>query len=418
MVRKYDAWFHDGLSVTLKHPGTGERFRSYTKWDVLDNVRIRWGRESLFSAPSRRTMTFTVRVNEAIDTFKLWYWRALRVEADAGGTLLFRGQIDAIKLIRETDWGDVYQFSATEAPRWNDWLRETHSYNQLTIDWARTLAAREGYTVEPLPEPVYPLPRYLGKDMAEFGVDGYELTGEQVLRIAAAPYPASFVQWNPNGTVSSTMVRNKANDKRLIMHSQLDCSPFEVRLEDTPFRVAMQSEQAWAPKLPRAVAFFHDEAMRFQYAKVPNFKNWGPFIRLDNGINFNYLDSRDSLYLGHELRPESNSFYWAADMIRGQITSPKKMKFYDTLLGPDPGHRWYFDTWEKHENLEIYDVAPPNNGPYRIIGGTLTITHGLTTHEVTAVWARSHPEWGYPQASDLEFINGDNLGSDKEYLPF
>ena len=362
-------------------------------------------------------MTFTVKFTDANGPLEAWKMRVLKVEARYKDKVLFQGQVDSIRLVDQIRKLNLLEFTATEAPRWEPFLREPYPGYEWSVDKARRVAEDQGYRLESIPYEVYPAPRYPREEVRNTSEGRYWLTGEQILRLAVAPYPGAFVKWNPDGSVGCTMAANRSIGTVLVSPDQVEMPDFETRIEDTPFRVALQSEQAWFPEIERSVAYFKDEGLRFHWIKTDNFKNWGPFIRLDNPINFSNTAS-SGLYLSDELSPAKNVFFLAADVIRGQITSPRTIRFHDDISPNNGMTAALFDTWEKHQNVKIDRLDTIETGPYRIIGGTLSITHGRTTHETTAVWASSHPEYGYPNEADVQFIDGDNLGTDKEFLPF
>lgn len=402
---------HESFKIIFERPGTGETVSTLGANSVLENARIRWGRESLFDPPMRRTLSFTARMGRGHGPEEMRNWRVLRVRAKWGPWDLFVGQIDSISF--DLDY-KFTTFTATEAPRWDPFLRETSRWYEMSIDAARRVVEKR-YTLDPLPVAVYPEPRYPVSDRHLVG-GRYEFTGEQLVRLAVAPYPASFIQWKPNGHVGCTMASNETSLKPIeISHRHIEEWPVSIRLEDTPFRVAMQSAKAWTPELERAVAYFHDEAVRFQHAKIDSFKDWGPYRELDNGINFSGT-ADNGLYIGSDLRPSENVFFKAADIIRGQITSPPKLTFDENLL-PDNSSALLFVTWEQHRNVYISAESDFFRSQYRVIGGILNVAHGRTTHETTALWAQSHPDYGYPNESDVEMYTVES-GEDDQHIPF
>ena len=409
-----DPWFHKGFRITFERPGQPGAIYTLTPRSILETVRIRWGRSSLFEAPMRRAMSFTA--HWSVDHKEMWNWRVLRVKAFVDDHVLFTGQIDSIRLVEKRRSGGLIQFSATETPRWEPWLRELDSDLEWSVEFARDRASRY-FALDHLPLKPFPIPFYSRDDRDKVPNRRFDLTGDQILRLAVAPYPASFVQWKPDGTVGSTMVANRAPIIRRINSRSVEKpETWETRLEDTPFRVAMQSDRAWITEIPRVLAYFHDEAVRRDHAKIESFKNWGDYRRLDNGISFSPW-TEDGEFIPANLRPESNTFFLAADIIRGQLTSPQTMTFHDRLLPSSDRGLAFLSTWEKHENVEVQNTDALHAGPWRIIGGTLSIDHGHTKHETTVVWAKSHPTYGYPNTSDVDFSWTDNGESD-DYPPF
>ncbi len=414
IVDRWEPWFHNKFRIIFERPGQPGAILTLYPGSILETVRIRWGRSNLFEAPMRRTMSFTA--NLIFDHKEMWNWRVLRVKALVDDRVLFTGQIDSIRLVEKRGNTRLLQFSATETPRWEPWLREVDYDYEWDIEIARSHASTY-FTLDPLPIEPYPLPFYSRDDRDKVPNRRFELTGDQILRLAVAPYPASFVQFKPDGTVGCTMAANQAPITRKINSSNVEKpETWETRLEDTPFRVAMQSDRAWISEIPRVVAYFHDEAVRRDHAKIESFKDWGDFRRLDNGISFSPT-AENGDFVPANLRPESNSFFLAADMIRGQLTSPQTMIFHDRLLPSSDRGLAFFSTWEEHENVEVANTDDLHAGPWRIIGGTLSIAHGHTKHETTVVWAKSHPAYGYPNTSDVDFSWTDN-GEADDYPPF
>lgn len=402
-THRNDGWFHEQFKISFTRPGLSDDDKVLELGPdlVLESVRIRWGRDSLFQAPMRRTLTFTAWMGT--DRLELWNWRVLRVVCRVGTREYFTGQIDTIRRVGP----DLIEFSATESPRWADRVRGFPSFDATDVDGAREEARSRGFRLANLPIAVYPRPSY-GPQVITDGKSQYQITFDQLLRIAVAPYPGSFVQYLPSGLVGCTMAANDAATVREL-HSDavIIDDNWAIRYDDTPFRVAMQSDNAWIQGPKRITSYFHDEAVRSQHVKVNSFMSWGNFQRLDNGITFGiYNESGDRV--ADDPRPRVNSYYRFADVIRGQTTSPRKITFLDTLIEETTSARAYFYTWEEHANFQVVEDVP-DRGPWRIIGGTLTIAHGKTTHETTAVWARSHPTYGYPNASDVS-INSNNTG--------
>ena len=359
-------------------------------------------------------MSFTAKLG--FDHKEMWNWRVLRVKALVDDRVLFTGQIDSIRLVEKRRNSSLIQFSTTETPRWEPWLREVDYDLEWSIEFARDRASHY-FDLDPLPIEPFPRPFYSRDDRDKVPNRRFELTGDQILRLAAAPYPASFVQWKPDGTVGCTMASNAAAVIRRIRSRSVEKpESWETRLEDTPFRVAMQSDRAWITEIPRLLVYFHDEAVRRDHAKIESFKNWGDFRRLNNGISFSPW-TEDGEFIPTNLRPETNTFFLAADMIRGQLTSPQTMTFHDRLLPSSDRGLAFFSTWEKHENVEVTAADDLHAGPRRIIGGPLSIDHGQTKHETTVVWAKSHPAYGYPNTSDIDFSWSDD-GEADDYAPF
>lgn len=406
-THRNNGWFREQFEISFTRPGLSdsEPVIELRHDLVLESVRIRWGRDSLFQAPMRRTMTFTAWMGT--DRLELWNWRVLRVVGRVGTTEYFTGQIDTIRRVGP----DLIEFSATESPRWSDALRSHGTVRPTDVDEAREQVRKLGLRLDRLPIAVYPRP-YYGPQVITDGKSEYQITVDQLLRIAVAPYPGSFVQYLPSGLVGCTMAANDTPQVRVLHWDAVIIDEnWEIRYDDTPFRVAMQSDNAWIQGAKRITSYFHDEAVRSQHAKVNSFMSWGNFQRLDNGITFGLYNESGGL-VKDDPRPRLNSYYRFADVIRGQTTSPRKITFLDTLIEETSSARAYFYTWEEHENFQVYEDVP-DGGPWRIIGGTLTIAHGKTKHETTAVWARSHPKYGYPTARDVSISNDSDGRADR-----
>ena len=400
MVKKNDGWAHQWLKIEVIRPSNGDVVYTFNGSTTCDNAQIRWGRESLFSPPANRTLAADVLLSEIYGIDTLWHWRALTARAKFGSVTLFEGAIDSIAVHPfRRDMFKVH-IEATETPRADSWMKEEKGYEYMYPVAAQSYAEAHGYEIASRPIDVYPDIYYATGDLEKYKIPEYRFTGEQLLRLAAAPYPGAFVQWYPGlKKAGSTMASFKTSQDPLpLKASQVQIADPEIRLEESPYYLYMQSENAWVKDIPRLGGRFIDAALTAENSAL-SIRQIAE-RRLDNPITFRPEDTS---------RSRENSFVEAASIIRGQITAPLQIIFHDSLLDGTQRNYELFFTWEQENNITVSGAEDRwtqfgwTNRVFRIIGGTLSFKHGHSTHTTTAVWATPHPEWGTPNASDLRF---------------
>lgn len=405
MVERRYPWFRGGTACEIFHPGTNEKFLTLDDTNIIDHAKVRWGRSSLFQAPSNRTLDVTLWAR--VSLLDLQGIRACHIRLLFRNHLLFEGQIDSITPNASRD---LIRITATETPTWKGFGDTDTSYffEPMTPELAREkMSGYYGLEFDPLPMPVYPR-------ISVPSDSRYQFTDEQMLRLGASPYPASFVQWMPGlkrvGTTMASMT-DELSVHEIDSSEAVEFLPHSIRLEDTPFTVALQSERAWFPDLDRAAGTFNDVAVFRDFVRGPKTKT---AFRFEQGMPYDGYQrgANDKItgFITTDSRPRENVFFHAADMIRGQITSPITARFHDLYSYQDFRNlRHLFSTWESRTVWLIRHslFGSPQQSRFRAIGGTLDIGRDRTTHTVTLVWSESHPRYGFPNDSDMKFLTSD-----------
>lgn len=351
---------------------------TYRPGNILTGISITWGRQSLWDAPVKRSCKFTISYEDIQAARDQWFtFLRANVTVTLDGTVVFVGHIDSMEFEEIGDqWWIAY--SAVEATGWNNLMSRTFETRANTPALMRASMEIQSGGIRPnIIEPATTEVRFRPP------AQPVTLTYEQGWGAVAAPWPLSHPQWSPD-------------------YSQ--CSATTWRLDHAWGTNITVFANEVAGKPPRMDA---GEMTRTIY-----WESGGTYGESNNGTpqvsSYWALGSEGGANSGRKsTNPYAVKSYpleminAASNLAKAQITAPREFTFYDDLLMEIPQRIGQvmplFYTWEQRRRFKInpdgrghdpyaailFDAQPL----YVAIGGTLTIRHDQTAHDVTAIYA-------------------------------
>lgn len=363
----------------------------FTPMDVLTNVVIHWGRQSLFDAPMNRTLSFSVFVDRNKLEWQPGSYLNSTVRAYSDQTLLFEGAIDQVSISQSTKRtgkdrtlnGVILNFSAVESMLfYSDLVNQVADPSGVTNVWElwnrfQYLNYRQveitpffkSYTFEPFES-----------DLISLG---------EAFSIAAAPFPFAHANWEPGHLkVHSTIYQPDRYDTPNVLDINaksftLD-SPLTARIQDVPAMVIL-STGGVAGTSGSKRWWTRDERTSVIGNRIP-YRNTG---KTNRDLEINHPWPTD-----HLNDPGDQTI----KLISMQRTSPVNMTVYDDLRPFSGPFTTLFQTWEPTKDryqIQWRDdnpVASAIGSNYLIpIGGTLKITPERTSHNLAMAYSWAIP---------------------------
>lgn len=354
-----------GVTVRVATPTV----RVFTTANVVDSVAIKWGRESLLSAPSKRSLTATLRTSSVALAQSL-FKDMLRCEVSLAldGVTLFVGFIDGVEPERVNGvW--FFHITAVEATGWNAELGKTFQTRAGSPGvLSASLSAVSGIN------PSYDNPLSWGNIQYRQPEVQETITVQQGWELLATPWPMQFPNWSPtyNHVGSTVWELDTAWGSRVL---PADTMEGELGVQDTT-------------ELYRSFFFYSGGG----YGEELYHTNVSLVRGVGQRNTANWTQITNPLAVVEYSQSTINA---VTDLLQAQITAPRKLRIRDRVL-QDAGYsvasiKSMFLTNETRVRYPTNTGDPMDelwpNLRYWTIGGKITFTHFETRHDMTSAYA-------------------------------
>ena len=366
------------IKVTVKAPGYYDF--TFDNFLTLEEIRITWGRESLFTEPANRRLQLHYMAIPKVITAISSAWIGGQIGVSAKFDYrphqpLFQGRIDRIS-IQPIDipgkppW--LITITATEAPTWSNILNsEQGGAKSLT-----SYSARLNRVLEAIPQ----LEVFDGHDVDLREPGSSFLTTRQIVESLVCR-PGAFPVWSP--------------DWEKIAPSTYDLGrPAVVTNLSAAEVIDSGGEIAFdAPGWPTTIIYQEGGIFGADKASSGTAVIRNTFDQWDRG----YVTTITNKYCPASGTTLSRA-YPHTELVKAQLTSPRRFTLDSGVVARLTASDALWATWENpNRRLQItgdrYAAALKNAigavQDYIPIGGTLSIYHDHVEHDMTCLWGKT-----------------------------
>ncbi|OFT50501.1 hypothetical protein HMPREF3153_09760 [Corynebacterium sp. HMSC06C06] len=351
-------------SIRLDINGTKYPF---TPSDIVDGLKLTWGRDSLFEDPKKRSLSATLIVDYAAAvemTNGSGHILGARVRVLKGSTLLFRGSIDTIEVAPVGGDQVRLDLHSVESTTWNYELSKTFNTRAATAKLLQaSIDIQTGLPDVEIIDAVDPATKFIQPEQS------IAVTVLQAYNALVESRPLARAIWLPDLSQvwPSYYNRNGAWVDARFTADQVAVEGWELYFEQNPLWVEFYTggtfgEETMIKKFP-----VPGDAASAGTLQITN--EWGVKAYKDWEVN-----GAKAVLAAQQTAPRK--FTIAAENVSDEWMQPweTSRRFVidrDTITGTN-----FYQRWERE-----------HGGRYVPIGGTITVKHGRSTHEMTCVYA-------------------------------
>ena len=376
-----------------------KRTSTITTNDILDNVRITWGRNALHSPPSERDATLTIRLSSRYkpEEWKLWLRGKCIIKFK--DRAIYQGIIDKIRF-RQDDNGVFLDCETVEAKTYPAPMPK----NGVTSYRGNDPEKFQGYVQSWLAANGYPYPfefpdTYWKGRQYTVKPEWHQGLVKRMAESSVAGYPGAWPIWDADFRsvrASNWATRLGIGDLLTIPTQCVTSEPPTVDMEAHPMIVRYRSTDIDSSGRPYDRPLFSTQEPDSTTQQQPSM---GSFIPAGYNIKevINPLPVTWNRTIGVQGLTQ--------EFLQAQITDPRIFTLHDDLLAKTSTPIETFDplwwTWESRQNFKLTpstgakadpftrDVLRIKDPQYAAIGGTLDIAHDRTSHQLSCIYAET-----------------------------
>ncbi|HCG2976170.1 TPA: hypothetical protein NJT40_001653 [Corynebacterium striatum] len=342
--------------------------RSFYAGNLIDEVKIKWGRESIYAAPAKRSMTAIIKTDTLAAAKEVFsdFLRA-RVSVNLGSETYYVGYIDTVtpEKVNGT-W--FFTLTSVEATGWNGALAKTFQTRA-----ANSKLLKLSVTAQSSIKPNVEFDSSWQKIAYRAPDNFVDMTVKTAWEILAAPFPLSFPSWSPEYDIVRPTV-------------------WELSSPWTEYAFPAKTIEGDVPAL--------DAMEQFGSFRLYNGGVYGDTKEMGH-FAFYSVGSSNSAHTGEIKNPfavtkyDTKVTHQFTETVRAQITAPRSFRIRDRLLLESGAFdlRKVKNLFLPYETRSRYSVAgdPISElwpaSKFVTIGGTITFTHDESVHDMIAAYA-------------------------------
>lgn len=348
-------------SITLDIRGGGYTF---SPKDIIDGMKLSWGRSSIFDEPSKRSLSASLLVDYAMAQALTAGGRHVlgeRIKFLQGSTVLFRGSVDTIEAEPAPGGKVRLNLHSVEATTWNFELNKTFTTRAATASLlTASLKIQTGLPDVTIGDPVD------GKTKFKQPENQVEVTVLQAYNALVSARPLARPIWKPDLSEVWPSFYNMQGIwyDSTFSADKVAADTWEMNEAEQPLWVEM-----------------HTGGLFGESSQTAKFPVSGP------GAGTRKVENEWGVQAYNDWEIEGVKTILAA-----QSTAPRKF----TVAARDVPNSWMMP-WETSRRFKFDPTTLTGNDFYQRwekdqakryvpIGGTIVVKHGLSTHEMTCVY--------------------------------